>query len=169
MKLFETITDLAAGADVIRRRRYGIIEASNGGFVAIHFRPWPKWASIPEMLWGQRRHGRSAVDRCRLYFNQPVRFPNFLAVPYIVSGRGTSLATFYAAIDVLDNIARTKRTDALLADVLNLRISDRFLARRGWLPHKPSRWHRHFIKRFYGEYPPSREPRPGELLTCQSL
>ncbi|HEY2147708.1 MAG TPA: hypothetical protein VGH32_07205 [Pirellulales bacterium] len=105
------------------------------------------------LLWGERRHRRWSEDRCRLYFNQPLGFSNFLAVPYSLSGRGTTLATVYAALGALDEIACIKRTDAMLADVLNLRISDRLLARRGWAPHKPSRWHRHFIKRFYGKYP----------------
>ena len=157
MPLFETVTDLAAGTEAIRRRPYGIVEAVEGRLFAIHFRPFPKWISLPEVLyWGASRHRRWEGDCCRLFFNQPRRFSNFLAVPYVVSGRGTTLATFYAALDALDEIARIKRTDALLADVLNPRISPRFLARRGWSPHKPSRWHRHYIKRFYGEYPPPR-------------
>jgi hypothetical protein len=154
MSLFQTITDLSADAEVVRQRRYGIIESSVGRLVAIRFRPFPKWASLPEVVfWGERRHRHCAADRCRLYFNQPLRFPNFLAVPYTVSGRGTKLATIYAALEALDEVARIKRIDAVLADVLNSRISDRLLARQGWTPHKPSRWHRHFIKRFYGEYP----------------
>ena len=154
MPLFQSITDLTADADVIRQRRYGIIECSAGRLTAIRFRPYPKWASLPEALfWGERRHRRWQADSCRLYFNQPLRFPSFLAVPYAFSGRGTKLATFYAALEALDEIARIKRTDAILADILNSRISDRLLARQGWSPHKPSRWHRHFIKRFYGEYP----------------
>jgi hypothetical protein len=153
MPLFQTITDLIANADVVRRRRYGVIESSAGRLVSIRFRPFPKWASLPEVVfWGERRHRHWSADHCRLYFNQPLRFLNFLAVPYAVSGRGTKLATIYAALEALDEVARIKRTDAVLADVLNSRISDRFLARQGWMPHKPSRWHRHFIKRFYGEY-----------------
>jgi hypothetical protein len=40
-----------------------------------------------------------------------------------------------------------------LTDVSNLRISDRLLRRWGWEAHCPSRWHRHFIKRYYGTYP----------------
>ncbi len=155
MKLFETISDLTSEAEIIRRRRYGVIETARGRLVAVHFRPWPKWASVPEaLLWGERQHRRWSEDRCRLYFNHPLRFSNFLAVPYLLSGRGTTLATVYAALWALDEIARIKRTDAMLADVLNSRISDRMLARLGWAPQKPSRWHRHFIKRFYGKYPP---------------
>ena len=63
------------------------------------------------------------------------------------------MATVHAALAALDEIARIKQTDALLADVLNFRLSAPLLARYGWVPHKPNRWHRHYIKRFYGEYP----------------
>ena len=161
MRLFETIHDLHSGADVVRRRRYGVVEALGGRVVAVHFRPFPKWASLADVLpWttGWRRQGTE--DRCRLYFNQPRGYANFLAVPYIISSHATQLATMHAALEALDEIARIKQSDALLADVLSSRISDRLLARRGWTSHKPSRWHRHYIKRFYGEYPPAQ--RTGE-------
>jgi hypothetical protein len=168
MSLFQTVTDLSAHADVIHERRYGVIECLAGRLTAIRFRPYPKWASLPEALfWGERRHRRWEADACRLYFNQPLRFPSFLAVPYALSGRGTKLATFYAALEVLDEIARIKRTDAILADILNSRISDRLLARQGWSPHKPSRWHRHFIKRFYGEYPAPRRGSSGSPVNLE--
>ena len=39
---FERITDLNVQADVVRRRHYGVIEMSEGRFVGLHFRPWPK-------------------------------------------------------------------------------------------------------------------------------
>ena len=55
--------------------------------------------------------------------------------------------------EVLDEVAWLKRTDALLCDVWNERISPRLLARWGWEPHKPQPWHRNYIKRFYGTYP----------------
>jgi len=159
MPLFETVIDLAAGADVIRRRRYGVIETAAGRLTAVRFRPFPKWANLLDVFWfgrWQHQSRRAGSDRCRLYFNQPRRFSNFLAVSYMVSGRGTRLETVYAALAALDEIARIKRTDALLADLINSRVSPRLLARQGWQPHKPSRWHRHYIKRFYGEYPPPR-------------
>jgi hypothetical protein len=79
--------------------------------------------------------------------------PNFLALKYVVSTGGTSYATFRAALNVLDLVAELKRTDAIVCDVANLRISDRLLARLGWQPHKPRRWHRNYIRRFYGVYP----------------
>ena len=57
---------------------------------------------------------------------------------------GTSYATFRAALVVLDAIAELKRTDAIVCDAANMRLSDRLMERLGWEPHKPQRWHRNF-------------------------
>jgi hypothetical protein len=70
---------------------------------------------------------------------------------YVVSARDTPLPTLRRALDVLDEIARLKRSDALLCDVGNWRVSRRLMTRWGWTHHCPSRWHRHYIKRFYPE------------------
>lgn len=155
LTFFQTITDLAAGAETLTRRRYGVIEMVGGRLEAIRLRPFPKIVTAPGiMLFGNAFHEHSAGDRLWLYYNQPVRFPNFLVLKYVVSGRESPFASLTRALDVLDEIARLKRSDALLCDVGNWRISARLLTRWGWQPHCPSRWHRHYIKRFYGEYPP---------------
>jgi hypothetical protein len=150
-----TITDWHADRDALVRGRYGVIETAAGRLVAVHLRPWPKLMSWPE-LWpvGENYHARGAADRCLLYYNQPRRFANFLALRYMESTAGTTYATFRAALMTLDALAALKRTDALLCDAANTRISDRLLARFGWEAHKPQRWRRNFIKRFYGVYPP---------------
>jgi hypothetical protein len=154
--LCETITDLEAGRERIRARRWGVIETVGGQLRAVRLRPWPKLASLPEFLpLGPRHHVRGAADRCLLYYNQPLWMPNFLALKYIVSTRGTSYRTFRAALVVLDAIAELKQTDAIVCDAANVRLTDRFMARMGWEPHKPQRWHRNFIRRFYGNYPVS--------------
>jgi hypothetical protein len=154
MLLTTTILDWDAGRDELVRRRYGVIETAHGQLVAVHLRPWPKLLSWPE-VWpaGPAYHARGGADRCLLYYNQPRRFANFLALKYIVSTAGTSYATARAAMETLDAIAQLKRSDALLCDAANTRISDRLLARFGWQAHKPQRWRRNFIKRFYGVYP----------------
>jgi hypothetical protein len=145
--------DLAA----LRRGRYGIIEVRGGRMAAIHLRAWPKVISALEIEWlGSRWHQGRQGDRCLLYYNQPRRFSNFLALTYVVSSRDCTFATIHRAAETLDLVARAKRSDAILCDAWNLRISDRLLARWGWEPHKPTRWHRHFIKRFYGVYPSAR-------------
>ncbi len=153
--LFETVTDLHDGADAIARRRFGVIEAVAGQFVNVRLRPFPKLVSLPEILTlGRYLHSRWADDRCRIFYDQPLRCPNFLAVKYIISGRGTSYRTFRRAVEALDEVARIKSTDALLCELATWRISREMMVRWGWEPHCNSRWRRHYIKRFYGEYPP---------------
>jgi hypothetical protein len=152
--VFKTIVDFDAGLAAIRARRYGVIETAAGKLVAVHLRPWPKLVSLPE-LWplGSRYHCGGTADRCLLYYNQPRRMSNFLALKYVVSTHGTSYRTFRAGLIVLDAIAALKQIDAIVCDAANIRLSDRLMARLGWEPHKPERWHRNFIRRFYGQYP----------------
>jgi hypothetical protein len=154
MGLFATATDLSRDADLLRSRRYGVIEVAAGRLAAVHLRPWPKLVSLPEVLLDHYWfHERRRADRLWLYYNQPRSCSNYLALVYAVSGKSTRLNTMFAALRTLDEIARIKQTDAMVCDVANYRISPRLLAREGWQPHKPSRWHRHYIKRFYGQYP----------------
>jgi hypothetical protein len=151
-----SIADLQTGHEQLRRGRYGVIETIGGRLAAIHLRPWPKLVSWPE-IWpvGLDFHAPGEPDRCLLYYNQPRRFSSFLALKYVASTHVTSYATIRAALVTLDRIAELKRTDALLCDAANTRLSDRVLARFGWEAHKPQRWRRNFIKRFYGVYPAS--------------
>ena len=159
-----SVTDHRAAEAAIRRRRYGVIETTGGRLVAIHFRPWPKLLAWPE-VWpvGPVYHASGKPDRCLLYYNQPWRYPSFLALKYMVSTQQTSFATFRAALLALDGVARVKGTDALLCDAFNSRISDRLMTRFGWQPHRPQRWHRNYIKRFYGSYPAEPLPWQDEL------
>ena len=120
--------------------------------------------ALPEIVpLDPRYHPSGESDRCRLYYNQPLQIPNFLALKYIVSTSGTSYATFRAALQVLDAIAALKQTDAIVCDAGNLRLTDRVMRRFGWEPHKPQRWHRNYIRRFYGSYPPSAAKPPAML------
>lgn len=154
MPLLESITSLRTAEATLRRRRYGVIEACEGRLVAVHLRPFAKIISLPEALWlGRWNHGRLAGDRCWLYYNQPLGHSNFLAVKYVVSSRCCKFSTLKAGMTVLEEIARIKGTDAALCDVTNRRISERLLAREGWERHCLGSSRRHFIKRFYGEYP----------------
>jgi hypothetical protein len=104
---------------------------------------------------GESWHSWLSGNRLWVYYNQPLGYSNFLAVRYVISSRNCSYATARTAARVLDEIARIKGTDALLCDVAFSRISDRLLVRWGWCPHKPQRFHRNYIKRFYGVFPPA--------------
>ncbi len=154
MPLFETITDLRGGADALARRRYGVIETAGGRLNAVHLRPYPKIVSLPEALWlGSWHHRFLTGNRCWLYYNQPLGHSNFLAIKYMISARDCTFATARAAMTVLEEIARLKGSDAALCDVSNQRISGRLLKREGWEQHCLSSPRRHFIKRYYGNYP----------------
>ncbi|MCA9261900.1 MAG: hypothetical protein KDA61_21930 [Planctomycetales bacterium] len=151
---WQTVVDWESDAEALRRRRYGVIESRAGRCVAVHLRPFPKWLAWPD-FWpvGPTYRARGEADRFLLYYNQPMGHSNFLAVRYAASTLGTSYTTLRSALTALDRLAELKGTDAMLCDAANRRISDRLLARFGWEPHKPQRFHRNFIKRFYGVYP----------------
>jgi hypothetical protein len=153
MPLYEVVTDLSAGAETLRSRRYGMIEVADGRFLRVMLRPFPKIVSWGGVFVGLFRHRRRSGDSIRLYYNRPRRFSSFLVLKYAESAHGTSMASLTRALSALDEIARLNRTDALLCDAANPRLTTRLLARFGWQPHCPSWFHRHFIKRFYGEYP----------------
>jgi hypothetical protein len=147
---------LASGSavDVLRRRRYGVIEIVDGRLRRVVLRRLPRLVTVPEiLLLGQWTHRASRGDRLWLYYNQPWRFPNFLVLKYVVSAAQTSMGSLCRALAVLDEIARLKQSDALLCEVENSRISTRLLSRWGWASHCPTSWRRHYIKRFYGNYP----------------
>ncbi len=150
---FDTISDLQSGREQIRQRRYGVIVCRQGRFEAIQFRPWPKIISVAEVrFWGSRRQERAAADECLLYYNQPLQHSNYLTLAYIHTNWATPYRTFNAALRVLDQVAEIKRSDAILCDVTNPRITDRLLRRQGWIRHLEQSPRRQWIKRFYGEY-----------------
>jgi len=147
--LFATATDLNRDQAVIQACPYGVIETRHGQLAAISFRPWPKWVTVAESTWSAPfRRSQLTRDRCKLYFNQPRFHPDYLALKFIESSLGTSLATLYQSVRVLDEVARIKRSQAILAHVTNPRISDRLLKRLGWQRHLLHKRGRHFIKRF---------------------
>jgi hypothetical protein len=152
--IFQIVTDLHAQAETLRAGRHGVIEVVNGRLQQVRLRPFRKIVSLPEvMFWGDFYHRHRPGDRCRLFYDQVRGQPNYLCVKYVLSGRDTTLASLHGAMRVLDEIARIKGTDAVVSEAFNIRISDRLAERWGWQKHKPSRWRRHFIKRFYGSYP----------------
>jgi hypothetical protein len=154
MPLFETAHDLIGDAELLRQRRYGMIEVTDQGLARIALLPWPKFSSwVEARILGDWRHRCRDGKVCRLYYNQPRRKVNFLTLAYVESARHATLATFRGALSVLDEIARLKQSEFLVTDVANTRISDRLLARWGWSPLSPRRGHRLFVKRFYGKYP----------------
>jgi hypothetical protein len=146
---FASVADLERDAETVRRHAYGMIEMRDGRLVAVRFRPWPFRITALEAAWlGRWRHEHRIGNRCRLYFNQPRSCPEFVSLTYVESTRSTTLATFRGALEVLDRIADIKRSDAIVCEAFNQRISDRLLRRWGWCQHCQHLAGRHYIKRF---------------------
>jgi len=153
--MFETVTDLESDRDVLKNRAYGVIEVCDQELKAIHLRPYPKLISIAEIKWGNfwKKRSQSSKDRVLLYYNQPIMHRNFLALKYFVSDNKSSLASIAISLSVLDYIASVKRIGAVLTEITNDRIKDRHLQHFGWEEHLQHQRGRHWIKRFYGQYP----------------
>ena len=153
MGLIESVTCIRNQQPILLRRSYGVITAKQGELKKIQLRPWPKLGSLFEAKVLQPLKRTGSQDVCKLYYNQPLSHRNFLALAYVESSSETSLRTFYAALNSLNYIAYVKRSDAIIAEVTNPKISDRFLERRGWARFLEESSQRHWIKRFYGDYP----------------
>lgn len=152
MFFFHQITDLSRQQAQLFAGRYGVIDVIEGKLAKITLRPWPKFVSLWESLgWGEYLHRHRQGDRCRLYYNQPRGSEKFLALKYLISTRGTSLRSFQTALKVLDEVARLKRSDAIVCEAANLRLNERIMHRYGWDQHTSQP--RNYIKRFYGIYP----------------
>ena len=164
------VTSLATQKPLLYHRTCGCIVTEAGQFKAVYGRWWPHLGNWMQIVWDVHFQ-TMPQDRCELYFHQPSGCRNFIALSYVRSGPATSAATGYVGLLVLDYIAKIKRTDAMVANVTNNRISDRLLTRFGWETHCHDWPGRHVIRRFYGSYPGLESkwlPRLG-LATAQGI
>ena len=147
--MWTTIKRVQGNEQQLRTARYGVIEFRAGQLVSIQTRPWPKIASKFEVWWCERFGWRRREgDCCRVYYNEPRGCPGYLTLPWMQSTAQTTLLTVFAALDLLDEIAELKRSDAIVCELANRRLSDRLMRRLGWTRHLESSARRHYIKRF---------------------
>lgn len=149
----QTTTNLNDATDLVRRRRYGVIRVESGTFHSLTLRPWPKLISRLEIeTLGRWKHARGG-DCCRLFYNFPISSPGFLTLAYIESTRQTTWKTLRRSLEVLDWVAEVRGANASVCELSNEKISTRLMSRLGWETHCEQLAGRHFIKRFYGEFP----------------
>ena len=151
----DSVSDPTRGENEIRAWRCGRILMRAGKLVEIQRRLVCGNVSVAEVWW-QAKFGRRDDDCCWLDYHQPFGMPGFLTLDYIRTGTLASYRTFIGACHVLDEIARIRSSSAIVAHVTNRNISDRLLARHGWERHAEHWQGRHWIRRFYNGYPPSR-------------
>lgn len=150
----DSITDPIQGADQLRRWRCGRIIMRQGRLVEIQHRLLCGNVSVAQVWW-QAKYGRTDDDLCWLDYHQPLGMPAFLTLDYIRSGSRAGYKTFVGACHLLDEIARIRGAQAIVAHVTNSQISDRLLRRLGWEQHVQHWKGRHWIRRFYDGYPTS--------------
>ena len=146
------VTDLRSGESEIRKWRCGRIVMRDGKLVEIQHRLCCGSVSVAQVWW-QARYGRSDDTICWLDYHQPFGMPGFLTLDYVRSGHQAGYKTFVGACHLLDEVARIRGATALVANVTNGNISDRFLQRMGWEQHMQKWSGRHWIRRFYDGYP----------------
>ena len=150
--LSRPIRDLRFDGRRVEGWRAGCIVTASGHLQQIR-RRWLSYKATRLRVWWDSRRRPALGDCCELYFHQAWGGSGFLVIGYIASGRTCSLATLYCSLLVLDEVARIQGAHALVAEATNSRLSDRLFARWGWQQHCLQLPGRHFIKRFYGDYP----------------
>ena len=147
------LSSLSGGNEnLLKSWRSGCIITQCGKLLAVRGRWWPYQGSWLRAIWDANRRPLRH-DRCELYYHQPLSSPDYLSLSYVRSGPATSLSSLYLASLALDRIAEIKQCSAIVCHVTNSRISDRLMERWGWQQHCAEWSGRHFIKRFYGQYP----------------
>lgn len=161
------VTNIAAESGLLTQRSYGKIVVENRRLIAVHGRWWPYLGDLLQVAFDSR-FPLVREDRCELYYHVSRSSPDFLTLGYVHSGPRTSLGTLYAATLILDEIARLKRSSAIVCNVTNDRISHRLFERWNWEQHCLDWPGRHYIKRLYGQFPTIDSPWR-ERLTMGSL
>lgn len=147
------IVDLNAQGPLLAGWRAGCISTESGRLQHVE-RRWFAYKASRLRVWWDTLRRPTRHRRCEIYFHRHRRNPEFLVLGYVGSDRRASLASLYCGLLALDEIARLMHCQAIVAEVSNSRLSDRLLRRWGWQQHCLHWRGRHFIKRFYGTYPP---------------
>lgn len=146
------ISELAGNERRLERWRCGRIVTGQGRLKFVQRRWMGYRASIWRVALERRYRPQSAIE-CELFYHHGWLSSDFLVLGYVRSHPQATLASFYCATLVLDEIARIKRSHAIVTELSNDRLSDRLMTRWGWQQHCLTWPGRHYIKRFYGTYP----------------
>lgn len=150
--VYPVVERIAGSESKLEAWRCGRIVTAGGRLKFVQRRWLGYRASLWRVAWEQRFRPESAIT-CELFYHHGWMSSDFLVLGYVRSHPQASLASFYCATLVLDEIARLKRSHAIVTELSNPRLSDRLMKRWGWDQHCLTWPGRHYIKRFYGTYP----------------
>ncbi|KLU01950.1 hypothetical protein RISK_006134 [Rhodopirellula islandica] len=146
MWIRRSFTQLETNEDAISRVRCGRIVMRDGKLERIEQHGMRSPVSVAQVWW-QAKFAALQGDVCCLDYHVPRGMNAFMTLDYVRSGDATGFATAIGAFQVLDEIARLRKSYAIVAHVSNARITDRHLKRAGWERHLLDWPGRHFIRR----------------------
>ncbi|MFN9419593.1 MAG: hypothetical protein ACK56W_00205 [Pirellula sp.] len=107
---------------------------------------FPRWASQWDIANDETKPSASNGE-CRFFYSFPWRTPGFMAVHYMTSGDQTSYRTLLLGVQVLEEIARSRKSIAIVCQAYSDRLSERLMHRWGYVRHALSLGDNHYIRR----------------------
>lgn len=116
------------------------------GSISHQTRWFPRWASQWDIAKDETK--RSALKgECRVFYSFPIRTPGFMAINYFTSGEQTSYRTLILGVQVLEEIARSRKSIAIVCQAVSVRLSERLMHRWGFVRHALTLGENHYIRR----------------------
>lgn len=126
--------------------RFAQLSIFPDGSVSHQTRWFPRWASQWDVAKDETRRSASNGE-CRFFYSFPWRTPGFMAVNYMTSGEQTNYRTMLLGVQILEQIARHKKSNAIVCQAYSDRLSERLMHRWGYVRHALSIGDNHYIRR----------------------
>jgi len=141
-----SVSSIAGNENSINSWSFGELELSDGKLLSIRPRWWPRIGSQWESF--RDSYVRAMPNDVLLaYYAFPRRSPGFMSVLYAHSGPKTQYKTLYRAVLSMDEIARLRKTQAIVCQTVSNLANERLMNRWGYVRHAFSLGDNHFIKR----------------------
>jgi len=126
--------------------RFAQLSILSDGSIIHQSRWFPRWASRWDVA--KDETVRSAVrGECRIFYSFPMRAPGFMAVNYLTCGEQTSYQTLLVGKQLLEEIARRRKSIAIVCEAYSDRLSERLMRRWGFVRHALTLGEQHYIRR----------------------
>ena len=126
--------------------RFAQLSLFSDGSISHQSRWFPRWASQWDIAKDETK--RSApTGECRVFYSFPIRTPGFMAINYLTSGEQTSYRTLLLGVQVLEEIARSRKSIAIVCQAYSDRLTERLMNRWGYVRHALSLGDNHYIRR----------------------
>lgn len=126
--------------------RFAQLSIFSDGSISHQNRWFPRWASQWDIAKDETKRSASNGE-CRFFYSFPCRTPGFMAVNYMTSGDQTSYRTLLLGVQVLEEIARRRKSIAIVCQAYSNRLSERLMHRWGYVRHALSLGDNHYIRR----------------------